>query len=89
MNVKDYEQWLKKRAFELLSNAFNETPPEILFINSSNVRIHVPKYFYDIINNGNSFKYRGYTVEIGYENAIVFFDKEYGFINNRIFKYSI
>ena len=84
-----YENELKNKAFELLDEAFNKCSPQILFINSDNVRIHLPKYFHNIIDGGNHFQYRGYTVEIGYENAIVIFDKENGFIHNRVFKYEI
>lgn len=87
MDIKEYEKYLQDKAFELLSDAFNKTPPEILFLKPNDVKILLPKYFYDIIADGNPFTYRGYTVDIGYENAIIFFNKEYGFINNRIYKY--
>jgi hypothetical protein len=87
--IIDYENNLKNKAFELLDDAFNKCSVEILFINSNNVKIHIPKYFHDFIDNGNTFQYRGYTVEIGHENAIVIFDKENGFLNNRVFKYNL
>lgn len=87
--IISYENELRNKAFELLDDAFNKCSVEILYINRSNVIIHIPKYFYDIIDNGNSFQYRGYTVEIGYENAIVIFDKEKAFTHNRVFKYII
>ena len=89
MNIKEYEKSLYDKAMFYMNEAFCNCPPEILFLNEKNVRIHIPKYFFDFIDCGNYFQYRGYTIDIGYENAIVIFDKENGFANNRIFKYKL
>jgi len=85
--MENHEKWLQEKAFEFLSDAFNKCPPEIIFC--KNLIILVPKYFNDFIDNGNPFQFYGQTVEIGYENQIVFFDKENGFAKNRIFKYKL
>lgn len=85
--MENYKEWLKNKAFELLSDAFNKCPPEIIFC--KNLVILIPKYFYDLIDDGNPFQFIGHTVEIGYENQIIFFDKENGFAKNRIFKYKL
>jgi hypothetical protein len=87
--IINYENELKNKAFEMLDDAFNKCSAEILFIKPNNILIHIPKYFHDLIDDSNPFSYRGYTVEIGYENEIVIFDKENGFATNRIFKYKI
>lgn len=87
--IINYENWLQNKSFELLDDAFNKCSVELLFIKRENIIIHIPKYFYDFIDNGNPFSFRGHRVEIGYENKIVIFDKENGFKNNRIFKYKL
>lgn len=87
--IISYKDSLQTKAFELLDDAFNKCSVELLFIKPENTIIHIPKYFYDFIDDGNPFSFRGHTVEIGYENAIVIFDKENGFANNRIYKYKL
>lgn len=87
--IINYKNELKNKAFEMLDDAFNKCSAQILFTRPHDIRIHIPKYFHDLIDDGNPFQYRGYTVEIGYENEIVIFDKENGFKKNGIFKYKI
>lgn len=86
--MKKQDTWLKDKSIELLKVALSNCNPEILY-NPKNVVIHVPKYFYDFIGAAKNLKFMGYPVQIGYQDEIVIFDKENGFMHNRIFKYKI
>jgi hypothetical protein len=87
---KNYSELLKGKSIQLLQDALSKCNSEILFINSENIIIHVPKYFYSFIaGNLKGLKFMGYNVEIGYDNEIVIFDSENGFLFNRIFKYKL
>lgn len=87
--IIDYENELKNKAFELLDDCFNKCSVELLYLTQNKVKFFVPSYFFNLISNDKKFKYRGYDVSIGYENAIIIFNEEYGFISNKIFRYKL
>jgi hypothetical protein len=86
--IEKHKEWLLINSLMLLEDAYFHCDPEIL-LNQKNVIIHAPKYLIDFVSNGKTFKFKGHKVQIGYEDAIVIFDKENGFIHNRVFKYKI
>ena len=89
IDIKEHEKWLRDKSIQFLCDALDNCPAEIICTKKERLKIFVPQYFYDFIDGGNNFKFKGCSIEVGYENAIVIFDKENGFANNLIYKHKL
>ncbi len=84
----EIHNYLKQIAIDKLETAFSLCPAEILYLDSANVIIFVPKFFKEILGNEDIIRFRGYEIRVGYELSIVFFNIN-SVLENRVFKFKI
>lgn len=87
--ISEYKQKLKYHSLDILVKAFTNCKPEMFYDKKEYVKILVPHYFYNYISSDKYFKFMGYDVEIGYEDAIIIFDIRNPFINKYIYIYEL
>ena len=77
-------------AIDLIHNAINLCPNEILLLDYDNVVIMMPKWFINLIteNPVDSLTFSGYKLKIGYEHSIVIFN-ENNMYQEKVFKHKI